>query len=158
MSNSIYLPYTYHLEFLVEGHPDYGRQYIGVRYKNSNKTKAHPDDLLTTYNTSSKTVKALIKEFGPQAFRKTILCIYEDAHSARIDEIRRLTEIDAKRDPMFFNKHNGHPDQCTDEERRAIVEQEHKNFFKAFGVPFVSMSDKNNKHTPTATVYNYMRK
>lgn len=62
-SKTIYQPFTYCITFILTG-----QRYYGSRYANNKTTVAHPDQLWTTYFTSSKVIKSLIKEHGKESF------------------------------------------------------------------------------------------
>ncbi len=55
MTKNIYTPFTY-----LIGWKEHNKWYYGVRYVRN----CHPDDLWTSYFTSSKLVKKMRKEFG----------------------------------------------------------------------------------------------
>ena len=75
-----------------------GRWYIGARYANG----CHPDD---GYICTSKIVKPMILE-NKENWRREILCIGNPEDIVKL-ESDYLTALDAKNDPMSFNKHNG---------------------------------------------------
>lgn len=75
-----------------------GRWYIGARYANG----CHPDD---GYICTSKIVKPMILE-NRENWRREILCIGNPEDIVKL-ESDYLTALDAKNDPMSFNKHNG---------------------------------------------------
>jgi hypothetical protein len=101
------LPYVY------EGiHEPTGKKYIGSRYA----AGCSPDDLWTTYFTSSKTVHRVIAEDGSDVFTTRIIQICFEAEEALALEHLLLCEVDASRNPWYFNRHNGGKDFAPDEE------------------------------------------
>lgn len=97
-STSIYTPFTYCLTFLL-----IGKRYYGVRYAKG----CHPDQLWTTYFTSSKTIKALIEEYGEDSFTFEIRKTFKTREEALSWETKFLTKIDAAKHPEWLNDHNG---------------------------------------------------
>jgi hypothetical protein len=94
-SNDIYIPFTYCITFIPAG-----QRYYGVRYGKG----CHPDQLWTTYFTSSKTIKILIEEHGKDSFSTQIRKTFEGSLSARIWESRFLKKINASRNSGWLNK------------------------------------------------------
>ena len=111
-------PFTY-----VVTHRASGRRYYGVRHWR----RADPSELGTTYFTSSKTVKKLIKEEGVDAFTFEVRKVFDSAEKALSWEQRFLTKIDAARNPNWFNKHNGgrkfHNTGHSEETKRKLSER-----------------------------------
>lgn len=70
-------PYTYYLY-----HRPTGKKYYGSETKNNAQKKAHPSNLWTTYFTSSKLVKNLIKKFGVDSFDWKIGKVFSTALEA----------------------------------------------------------------------------
>ena len=99
-SKTIYTPFTYCITFLPTG-----QRYYGVRY--SIKEVAHPDQLWTTYFTSSKIIKDLIKEYGVDSFFTQIRKTFTDGDTANASETKFLTKIDAANSQDWLNDHNG---------------------------------------------------
>lgn len=75
-----------------------GRWYIGARYASG----CHPDD---GYICTSKIVKPMILE-NIENWKREILCIGAPEDIVKL-ESDYLVSLDAKNDPMSFNKHNG---------------------------------------------------
>jgi hypothetical protein len=75
-----------------------GKYYIGARYANG----CHPDD---GYICTSKIVKPLI-EANRNNWVREILCVGTPDYIVNL-ESSYLTKLDAKNDPMCYNKHNG---------------------------------------------------
>ena len=72
--------------------------YVGARYASG----CYPGD---GYICSSKVVKPMIIE-NPTNWFRAILCIGNPVYIVKL-ESQYLSELDAKHDPMSFNKHNG---------------------------------------------------
>ena len=90
-------PYTY-----LIGWSKHQKFYYGVRFARN----CAPEDLWTTYFTSSKTVQQFRKECGDPdiiQIRKT----FRNVDDARLWEERLLKRIDAARRSDFLNKANG---------------------------------------------------
>lgn len=77
-------------------------KYYGVRYKSS----ALLEDLGTTYFSSSKFLKKLIKEEGVENFKFEIRKIFETKEAAIEWERKFLMKIDAAKSDMWFNLSN----------------------------------------------------
>ena len=92
------MAYTYIITYLPNNTKYYGVQY----HKNAN-----PEDLGISYFSSSKTVKALIKECGIEYFQFEIRKIFESKDEAIRWERRFLTKINAAKSPLWFNLSNG---------------------------------------------------
>ena len=75
-----------------------GKYYIGARYARG----CHPDD---GYLCTSKIVKPLILE-KVNNWRREVLCIGNPEYIVNLESLY-LTMLDAKNDPMSYNKHNG---------------------------------------------------
>lgn len=95
---SIYQPFTYLVTFLPTG-----QRYYGVRTKKG----CQPSDLWTSYFTSSKIVRQLIKQHGKDAFTFEIRRTFATKEQAILWEHRVLRRIDAARNPRYLNKNNG---------------------------------------------------
>jgi hypothetical protein len=78
-------------------------RYYGIKFAQG----CQPTDLGTTYFSSSRIVKKLIKEEGIQNFRFEIRKIFKTRDEAIRWEKRFLTRINAAQSPHWFNKHNG---------------------------------------------------
>ena len=73
--------------------------YIGVR----STLKSSPD-LDTNYRSSSKYLKAAIKEIGHNNFSKKILGVFETRELAVREEIKLHNLFDVAKNPLFYNK------------------------------------------------------
>lgn len=94
--------YVYVLKFL---HPLYGTShwYVGCRYAEG----CHPDDLLTTYFTSSKSVRELIDLFGVSRFSVKSVKLFEDQKDAKQYEeelVRRAIRFGLKLGDRLLNR------------------------------------------------------
>lgn len=87
------MPYTY-----LIGWPALGRWYYGVRYSKD----CHPDDLLSTYFTSSKSVARFIEEQGLPTV-KHIRRVFTSVNAAREWEHKVLRRLRAKDSAKFLN-------------------------------------------------------
>jgi hypothetical protein len=107
MSESIYaindrVCFTYKLEF---NHRDFPNT---LYYYGSKTAKGcHPTDIWTSYFTSSKTVKELILKYGKECFTVVEVMTHDNAQTARQYEVNYLTNIDAAKNDLWLNKHNG---------------------------------------------------
>ena len=97
-STSIYTPFTYCITFILTG-----QRYYGVRYAKD----CHPDQLWSTYFTSSTKIKSLIEKHGKDSFTFQIRKIFITGKDACLWETKFLTKINAAKQPNWFNKHNG---------------------------------------------------
>lgn len=77
--------------------------YYGVRYAK----KCSPDDLGTTYFSSSKVLKRLITEEGIGNFKFQVRKIFETKEEALAWEHRFLTKVNASQSDKWFNLNNG---------------------------------------------------
>ena len=93
-----YTPFVYLLKFKPTGQLYYGSR---------TKKNCQITDLWTTYFSSSKVIKDLIKEFGKDAFEYEIRKTFETKEEAISYEHRILKRINAKKNPMFLNRNNG---------------------------------------------------
>jgi hypothetical protein len=114
------IPFTYLLKFKPTG-----QYYYGSRYSKY----CHPSQLWTTYYTSSKVIRQLIKEHGQDSFEFKITRIFENKESARIWEHRFLAKVKASKNPKWLNQHNGAGDfinkgglKFSEEHKRKISE------------------------------------
>jgi hypothetical protein len=89
------MPYTYLIMCIATG-----QVYYGVRYAKG----CHPDDLWSTYFTSSKYVKELITKYGKAAFIYEIRKTFTDAKSARDWEHKVLKRMDVTKRDEFINR------------------------------------------------------
>lgn len=103
MNNFIYIPYFYIIK-----HVSSGMLYAGSRTCNSRYRIANPAELLVEggYATSSKEVNKIILEEGLHSFKVLKIKIFLSGADAVRYETRFLTKVDAKRNPLFFNKSN----------------------------------------------------
>lgn len=99
--SSIYKPFTYHIYCIPTG-----EHYYGVRWEQN----CYPDQLWTTYFTSSKLVKDRIKTYGKQSFLVTIRKTFSSAEDAVKWESKVLRRIDAKNRTNWLNQHNNSPE------------------------------------------------
>ena len=99
---NIYTPFTYCITFIPTG-----RRYYGARYANNKKEVAHPDQLWTTYFTSSKIIKDLIDYYGEDSFTFEVRKIFKTRAEALSWENKFLTKINATKHPEWLNDHNG---------------------------------------------------
>lgn len=89
------IPYTYFLKNKITG-----EKYYGVRYANS----CTPNDLWTTYFTSSKYVKNLIVLYGVDSFDFSVRKIFTTAKDARNWEERVLRKLNILNNNTWLNK------------------------------------------------------
>lgn len=94
-------PFTYLLRFKPTG-----QLYYGSRYSNG----CCPEQLWTTYYTSSKVIKQLISKHGKDSFDYKITRIFQNKKEARNWEFRFLSKVNAKRSNLWLNQHNGNGD------------------------------------------------
>ena len=92
------MPYTYSITHLPTG-----LHYYGARFTHT----ATPEDLGTTYFSSSKSLKRLIKEEGVDKFKFKVRRMFSSREEAAIWEHRFLTRVGAKQSPRWFNLTNG---------------------------------------------------
>lgn len=92
------IPFTYLLFCKTTG-----QYYYGSRYGKH----CHPSQLWTTYYTSSKLVKQLIREHGEDAFEVRVTRTFETKEQARDWEYRFLNRVKASTNPIWLNQHNG---------------------------------------------------
>ncbi len=99
---NIYTPFTY-----IIGWSQNKKFYYGAKYARG----CHPNDLWTTYFTSSKYVKEFIRENGEPDIIK-IHRTFEDKDSCITFEHYYLHKIDAKNNTLFLNESNGGLNGC----------------------------------------------
>jgi hypothetical protein len=92
------IPYTYLIK-----HIPTGLVYYGVRYAQNCK----PDDLWVSYFTSSKKVKALIKQTSKDSFAFEVRRTFSDVDKAREWEHKVLRRLNVVRRKDFLNMTNG---------------------------------------------------
>jgi hypothetical protein len=112
------IPFTYILKFKPTG-----QYYYGSRYSKY----CHPSQLWTTYYTSSKVIRQLVKEHGQDSFEFKVTKIFDNKESARFWEHRFLAKVKASKNPKWLNQHNGAGDfinkgglKFTEEHKRKI--------------------------------------
>lgn len=98
--SSGYVPFTYLVRCLTTG-----GVYYGSKYSMREGHVAHPSMMWLTYFTSSS-FKKHAKE-NPESYQYEIRQVFETAEEAVQWETRLLKKVDAKRNPLFINKHNG---------------------------------------------------
>ena len=96
-SITIYTPFTYCITFLPTG-----QRYYGVRYAKG----CHPDQLWTTYFTSSKIITGLIEEHSKDSFSTQIRKTFTTPEQACSWETKFLTRINAAKHPDWINGNN----------------------------------------------------
>jgi hypothetical protein len=89
------MAYTYLITCLKNN-----QHYYGVSFKANTK----PEDLWTTYFTSSKQVKKLIKEFGVDSFKVEVRKIFNDVNKARLWEHKVLRRLKVAKRSDFINR------------------------------------------------------
>jgi hypothetical protein len=92
------LPYTYLLTHKISG-----QRYYGARYAKG----CHPNDLWTTYFSSSKRVSWLIEKYGKDSFDYEIRRTFTDVDSCREWECKFLQRVNAKQSKEWLNMSNG---------------------------------------------------
>ena len=92
-----YIPYTYYLK-----HKATGMQYYGVKYSKS----ANPEKFWKPngYFTSSKVIKKIVKEQGPDAFIAQVRKTFQTKNEAVEYEQRFLKKVNAPFSPNWFNQ------------------------------------------------------
>lgn len=91
-------PFTYHLY-----HKPTNKHYYGVRYQKS----CSPNDLWTTYFSSSSVIHKLIEDYGVDSFIPTVRKTFETAEAAKIWETKFLHKVKAQSNDNWLNRHNG---------------------------------------------------
>lgn len=89
------IPYTYFLFNKITG-----QKYYGVRYANNCK----PEELWSTYFSSSKYVKQLIETHGKDSFEYEVRKTFKTPHEARSWEERVLRKLDILNNDIWLNK------------------------------------------------------
>jgi len=92
--------FTYHIY-----HPSTNKHYYGARWKPG----CTPNDLWTTYFTSSKKVHKLIKEYGKESFVVEIRKTFDDKKSCLEWEQNVLKKLKVKRNDNWLNVAIGKP-------------------------------------------------
>lgn len=91
-------PFSYHLY-----HIPTGKHYYGIRYARG----CSPEELWTTYFSTSKIVKQLITEYGKDSFKFEIRRIFCDYIAAIAWEHKVLRRLNAAESEKWLNRHNG---------------------------------------------------
>lgn len=107
-------PYVYLIE-----HIESGRLYYGVRY--GNKTTPYAD-LWRKYFTSSKTIKKLVREHGPDKFRATVRQVFDNKDDAIEWETLILKGMNVLYNDLWMNENVCRATAATPEIRRKISE------------------------------------
>jgi hypothetical protein len=97
-SNTIYIPFTYCITFLLTG-----EKYYGVRYAK----KCQPAQLWDTYFTSSIKIHNLISMHGKSAFSFEVRKTFTTKEEACAYENKFLLKINAAANPKWLNSSNG---------------------------------------------------
>lgn len=92
------IPYTYHLY-----HIPTKKHYYGVRYKKD----CSPNDLWTSYFSSSPVVHSLIEQYGKDSFIPKVRKTFNTSDEAVLWESKFLQKIDAQNNDKWLNRHNG---------------------------------------------------
>lgn len=94
------IPFTYYLKHLPTG-----KKYYGVRYAKG----CNPETLWTTYFTSSKVVKKLIKEYGADSFVVEVRRVFDSVERAKLWEstVQRRLRVDIDDNWLNQHIHNG---------------------------------------------------
>jgi len=96
----MHIPFTYYIEHLPTG-----KKYYGARWaKNCN-----PNDLWTTYFTSSKRIKQLIKEYGIGSFKVEIRKTFNNINDCKIWERKILKRLKVVESDIWLNLNYGVP-------------------------------------------------
>ena len=98
MINKHMTPFAYIMTSLKDG-----KRYYGIRFAKS----AHPDQLWTTYFTSSKEVRAKVAKYGADSFKAEVRKVFETAEQAINWESRFLNRINAASRDDWMNRSNG---------------------------------------------------
>lgn len=133
------IPFTY----LIYCRPT-GQYYYGSRYSKH----CHPSQLWSTYYTSSKIVKQLIREYGKDAFDIKITRTFDSKEDARLWEYRFLCKVKASTNPVWLNQHNGDGNflnkggyRMTDAQRKKLSQAQ-----KGIAKPGTAIAMKGNNH------------
>ena len=92
-------PFAYLITSLTDG-----KRYYGIRFSKD----ADPNQLWTTYFTSSKEVRAKVKKHGPEIFKAEVRKVFETAEQAINWESKLLTRINAAARDDWINRSNGY--------------------------------------------------
>ena len=102
--DTIYTPYCYLIGWKKQNKFYYGVRYA-TKYKCIYESGCHPDDLWTTYMTSSEYVDEFREKWGEPDIIQ-IRQTFSDAKSACRWESRLLRKLDLANNKVFLNKHN----------------------------------------------------
>lgn len=91
-------PFSYHLY-----HIPTGKHYYGIKHSKD----CHPNQLWTTYFSSSKIVKQFIVEYGENSFSWEVRRIFDTTTAALAWEHKVLRRLGAARSEWWINRHNG---------------------------------------------------
>lgn len=91
-------PFSYHLY-----HRPTNRHYYGIRFARG----CHPNQLWTTYFSSSKVIKKLIEEYGTDSFEVSVRRTFHTANAALTWEHKVLRRLGAAQRSDWINRHNG---------------------------------------------------
>ena len=108
-----------------------GKRYYGVRFAKG----SHPDQLWTTYFSTSKVVKQLIAETGTSSFTAEVRRTFDDPVKALAWETKFLHRVDAAGSDIWLNRHNGgrgnfrapesHSQETKEKIRKAMIGREY---------------------------------
>lgn len=130
---TVTIPYTY-----LIGWTKRDKYYYGVRYA----TNCQPEDLWTTYFTSSKTVKEFVQENGQPDIvevRKT----FDNRNDAILWESKVLRRLNAVEDDRWINRTDNraiHPDDCS-----KAMKNRKGSLHPAFGRKNQYLADRNRR-------------
>lgn len=91
-------PFSYFLY-----HKPTGLKYYGIRHGRN----SHPNQLWTTYFSSSKIVKQLIADYGLDSFEYEIRKTFKTSSQALLWEHKVLRRLNAANSDQWINRHNG---------------------------------------------------
>jgi len=112
-------PFTYHLYHQITN-----THYYGARYcKNAN-----PSDLWTTYFSSSKIVKQMIKDFGKDSFTFEVRKIFKDTYNTLLWEHTVLRRLGVTKRTDWLNRTDNHtkfkcPDKHSDKSKSLMSQK-----------------------------------
>lgn len=91
------IPYTYIIKCISTN-----QYYYGVRYAKG----CRPSDLWSTYFTSSEYVRALVKQYGKDAFQFSVRRIFSSSSKAKLWESKVLKRMKVSSRDDFINKYD----------------------------------------------------
>lgn len=109
-----YIPYTYVIKFKPTG-----QLYYGVSFGHNRHKIANPAQLWSTYFTSSGTIRALLKQHGPDAFEATVRRCFLTKEAALQWEHKVLRRLNAASSDRWLNRSNGARTFYIDDETRS---------------------------------------